>query len=154
MPPGVISCLTGSGKLVGDGAASTTRTSAGATFTGSFDVGFGQLYKKFSREFPKPCIVEMGGKNPAIVMRQRRPRRGGRGRVPIGVRDERPQVLGLLARLRRTATVADEFLDRLQKHDGGDALGDPLDKRDFSGRSRRGPATTTTSASCGGARGG
>ena len=38
----------------------------GVIFTGSFEVGF-HLYKNFARRFPKPVIVEMGGKNPAIV---------------------------------------------------------------------------------------
>src|SRR3712207_9155109 len=40
----------------------------GIVFTGSYEVGF-ELYKSFSTRFPRPCIVEMGGKNPAIVMR-------------------------------------------------------------------------------------
>ena len=41
----------------------------GIVFTGSFDVGF-RLYKSFSTHWPRPCIVEMGGKNPAIVSRR------------------------------------------------------------------------------------
>ena len=41
----------------------------GIIFTGSFEVGFG-LYKSFAKRFPKPVIVEMGGKNPAIVSRK------------------------------------------------------------------------------------
>src|SRR5205807_8196278 len=40
----------------------------GIIFTGSFEVGF-NLYKSFSRRYPKPAIIEMGGKNPAIVSR-------------------------------------------------------------------------------------
>jgi 1-pyrroline-5-carboxylate dehydrogenase len=39
----------------------------GLLFTGSKAVGMG-LIGAFSREFPKPCITEMGGKNPALVM--------------------------------------------------------------------------------------
>src|SRR5947207_2899920 len=38
----------------------------GIIFTGSFEVGW-HLYKNFARRFPKPVIVEMGGKNPAII---------------------------------------------------------------------------------------
>jgi 1-pyrroline-5-carboxylate dehydrogenase len=38
----------------------------GILFTGSFEVGF-DLYKHFAKRYPKPVIVEMGGKNPAIV---------------------------------------------------------------------------------------
>lgn len=39
----------------------------GLLFTGSKTVGMAIL-RRFSREYPKPCITEMGGKNPAIVM--------------------------------------------------------------------------------------
>ena len=39
----------------------------GLLFTGSKSVGM-SLVKGFAREFPKPCITEMGGKNPALVM--------------------------------------------------------------------------------------
>ena len=39
----------------------------GLLFTGSKEVGL-PLLAHFSRDYPKPCIVEMGGKNPAIVM--------------------------------------------------------------------------------------
>ncbi len=31
-------------------------------------MGFKRLYQRFATEFPKPAIVEMGGKNPALVM--------------------------------------------------------------------------------------
>jgi 1-pyrroline-5-carboxylate dehydrogenase len=39
----------------------------GLLFTGSKEVGMGILLR-FAREYPKPCITEMGGKNPAVVM--------------------------------------------------------------------------------------
>ncbi len=39
----------------------------GIVFTGSKSVGM-QLFHNFSRDFIKPVLVEMGGKNPAIVM--------------------------------------------------------------------------------------
>jgi 1-pyrroline-5-carboxylate dehydrogenase len=51
VPPGVISCVPGSGKLIGDGLRDHPDV-AGATFTGSFDVGFGHLYKNFAASFP------------------------------------------------------------------------------------------------------
>ena len=39
----------------------------GLLFTGSKEVGMGIL-RRFTRDYPKPCITEMGGKNPAVVM--------------------------------------------------------------------------------------
>jgi 1-pyrroline-5-carboxylate dehydrogenase len=38
----------------------------GLTFTGSYPVGM-NIYKTFAKDYPKPAICEMGGKNPAIV---------------------------------------------------------------------------------------
>ena len=40
----------------------------GIVFTGSYEVGM-RLFHSFSKTWPRPCIVEMGGKNPAIVSR-------------------------------------------------------------------------------------
>ena len=74
----------------------------GILFTGSFEVGF-DLYKHFAKRFPKPVIVEMGGKNPAIVTQDRGPRRGGRGRHARRLRLQRPEVLGQQPRLRGAA---------------------------------------------------
>jgi 1-pyrroline-5-carboxylate dehydrogenase len=39
----------------------------GLLFTGSKAVGMAIL-RRFARDYPKPCITEMGGKNPAVVM--------------------------------------------------------------------------------------
>ncbi len=51
-------------------APSCARTTGidGIVFTGSYEVGM-DLYRTFSKRFPKPTIVEMGGKNPAVVSR-------------------------------------------------------------------------------------
>lgn len=37
-------------------------------FTGSKDVGLA-IYRGFTAPLPRPCILELGGKNPAIVTR-------------------------------------------------------------------------------------
>ena len=67
VPEGVFNLVMGPGDTVGDELQNHPGID-GIVFTGSYEVGF-ELYKSFSREFPRPCIVEMGGKNPAIVMR-------------------------------------------------------------------------------------
>jgi len=67
LPAGVINFVMGPGDTVGE-ALQTHRGIDGIVFTGSYEVGY-RLYKSFSTLFPRPCIVEMGGKNPAIVMR-------------------------------------------------------------------------------------
>jgi 1-pyrroline-5-carboxylate dehydrogenase len=66
LPAGVFNFLTGPGSTVGDELV-TNQDVNGILFTGSRDVGF-EIYRKFATSYPKPCIAEMGGKNPAIIM--------------------------------------------------------------------------------------
>ena len=65
IPAGVFNFVTGSGAEVGK-ALALHEDVDGVVFTGSKEVGL-DLFKRFSTDFPKPCITEMGGKNPAIV---------------------------------------------------------------------------------------
>ena len=65
VPAGVFNFVTGSGGEVGESLAMHEDVD-GVIFTGSKEVGL-DLFKRFSTEFPKPCITEMGGKNPTIV---------------------------------------------------------------------------------------
>src|SRR4029077_3143927 len=65
VPKGVFHFLSGPGSVVGDEIVNHPDV-AGITFTGSYEVGMG-IYKNFAKDFPKPVICEMGGKNPAIV---------------------------------------------------------------------------------------
>jgi 1-pyrroline-5-carboxylate dehydrogenase len=65
IPAGVFNLVMGPGATVGEELQANPGID-GIVFTGSFDVGF-ELFRRFSTRFPRPCIVEMGGKNPAIV---------------------------------------------------------------------------------------
>lgn len=65
VPDGVINLVMGPGDTVGQELQENPGID-GIVFTGSYEVGF-RLFKSFSTVFPRPCIVEMGGKNPAIV---------------------------------------------------------------------------------------
>ncbi|MBI1748816.1 MAG: aldehyde dehydrogenase family protein [Acidobacteria bacterium] len=66
LPEGVFNYLSGSGRVLGDELATNPDVS-GCVFTGSLDVG-SALYRRFSEKAPRPCITEMGGKNPCIIM--------------------------------------------------------------------------------------
>jgi 1-pyrroline-5-carboxylate dehydrogenase len=68
IPAGVVNLVMGPGDTVGDELQKNPGID-GIVFTGSYDVGF-KLFKSFSTNWPRPCIVEMGGKNPAIVSRK------------------------------------------------------------------------------------
>jgi len=66
VPDGVFNLVMGPGDTVGD-ELQENQGIDGIVFTGSYEVGF-QLFRNFSKRYPRPCIVEMGGKNPAIVL--------------------------------------------------------------------------------------
>ena len=67
LPAGCVNLVMGPGDTVGQEIQENPGIN-GIVFTGSYDVGF-RLFKSFSTLYPRPCIVEMGGKNPAIVSR-------------------------------------------------------------------------------------
>jgi 1-pyrroline-5-carboxylate dehydrogenase len=66
LPSGVFNYVTGRGRVVGE-ALTSHRDLAGLTFTGSYDVGMSLYRKMAAGPHPRPCITEMGGKNPCVV---------------------------------------------------------------------------------------
>ena len=68
LPPGVLNLVTGGGATVGQALIDHLEVN-GIVFTGSKDVGLKILRNNAARPAPRPVITEMGGKNPAIVMR-------------------------------------------------------------------------------------
>jgi acyl-CoA reductase-like NAD-dependent aldehyde dehydrogenase len=68
LPPGVVNLVCGTGDELGAALLHDTRV-AGATFTGSHDVGMAVLRRYAAGAWPRPLIAEMGGKNAAIVTR-------------------------------------------------------------------------------------
>jgi 1-pyrroline-5-carboxylate dehydrogenase len=67
-PDGVVNLVMGPGETVGQELRENPGID-GIVFTGSYEVGM-DLFRTFSSKFPKPTIVEMGGKNPAVVSRK------------------------------------------------------------------------------------
>jgi 1-pyrroline-5-carboxylate dehydrogenase len=65
IPDGVVNFVTGPGDTVGAELEENPGID-GMVFTGSYEVGM-RLYRNFTRDYPRPIITEMGGKNPAIV---------------------------------------------------------------------------------------
>ncbi len=65
VPDGVFNIVCGPGSTVG-AELQENEGIDGIVFTGSYEVGMG-IFRTFSRRYPKPTIIEMGGKNPAIV---------------------------------------------------------------------------------------
>jgi 1-pyrroline-5-carboxylate dehydrogenase len=68
VPDGVFNFVTGPGSTLGQALIENPDV-AGVTFTGSYDVGM-KIYRDFAHgPWIRPTILELGGKNPAIVSR-------------------------------------------------------------------------------------
>jgi 1-pyrroline-5-carboxylate dehydrogenase len=131
LPPGVFNYLSGSGADVGEALLADART-AGVTFTGSVAVGRSILSRMVSGPYPRPCIAEMGGKNPCIVTGTADLERAAAGivRSAYGMGGQK---CSALSRLYVHESVADDLLGRLGR--GIDALriGDPCLRENWLG---------------------
>jgi 1-pyrroline-5-carboxylate dehydrogenase len=68
IPAGVFNIVTGTGESVGQALIDEPGID-GIVFTGSTAVGMKMIRDNGQRRMPRPLILEMGGKNPAIVMK-------------------------------------------------------------------------------------
>ena len=68
LPAGVFNFVTGSGSTVGQELVDNPGID-GIVFTGSKEVGMKLIRDNGARPMPRPLVTEMGGKNPALVMR-------------------------------------------------------------------------------------
>lgn len=66
LPPGVVNVLTGHAEEIGDPLWRHHQVD-GVVFTGSREVGM-RIYRGLAGRYVKPCLMELGGKNAAIVM--------------------------------------------------------------------------------------
>jgi len=68
LPAGVFNYVSGPGSTVGQELVDNPAI-CGWTFTGSYEIGM-QVYRAAAQgPYPRPAIIEMGGKNPTIVSR-------------------------------------------------------------------------------------
>ena len=96
IPAGVVNFITGPGRTAGAELVENENV-AGITFTGSYDVGFKQVYQQFATAYPKPVIVEMGGKNPTIISNKANLDAAAKGVMEIRIRDGRSEMLGVFS---------------------------------------------------------
>lgn len=130
VPPGVFHYLSGPGSVVGDEIVNHPDV-AGITFTGSYEVGMG-IYKNFAKDFPKPAICEMGGKNPTIVTDKADLDKATDGvmRSAFGYGGQK---CSANSRVYVHRSVHDEFLRLLKEKTETIAIGDPLRKENWLG---------------------
>ena len=130
VPAGAFNFISGSGEDVG--ALLTHHPDVdGVVFTGSKAVGW-DLYKDFSTDYPKPCITELGGKNPTIVTRNADLEKAVEGvaRSAFGFSGQK---CSACSRVYVEEPVYDQFMERLTKRTKELVVGDPTDRETYVG---------------------
>lgn len=95
----------------------------GLLFTGSREVGMSVL-RGFERGYPRPCITEMGGKNPALVMASADLEAAAEGvmKSAFGLQGQK---CSACSRVYVHEAVKDRFVELLLEKTRGLVIGDP-----------------------------
>jgi 1-pyrroline-5-carboxylate dehydrogenase len=133
---GVANFITGSGETVGAELAKNPDVD-GITFTGSYEVGF-NLYRDFGRGDPtdrpyvRPCVLELGGKNPTIVTSRADLEKAAEGvmRSAFGLSGQK---CSACSRVYVEKPVKDAFLQKLVEKGKAAKVGDPTERDVFVG---------------------
>ncbi len=131
VPAGVFNYVTGGGATIGQELISNPRVD-GITFTGSYDVGM-HIYKTFAiGQYPRPCIAEMGGKNPAIITARADLDLAAQGvmRSAFGLQGQK---CSACSRVYVDNRVRDQFVTKLLDLTNKIAIGDPTRRENWLG---------------------
>jgi 1-pyrroline-5-carboxylate dehydrogenase len=130
LPSGVFNLVTGSGDVVGAELEENPGID-GMVFTGSYEVGM-KLQRGFIKDFPRPIITEMGGKNPAIVMSSADLDEAAEGvmRSAFGFDGQK---CSANSRVYVHRDVADAFVDKLVEKTRAIRTGDPTERANWMG---------------------
>ena len=130
LPDGVFNLVTGPGETVGAELEDNPGID-GLVFTGSYEVGM-RLYRSFTKDYPRPIITEMGGKNPAIVTANADLDEAAEGvmRSAFGFDGQK---CSANSRVYVEKPVAREFVDRLVEKARGITVGDPTQRENWMG---------------------
>ncbi|MFA6231109.1 MAG: aldehyde dehydrogenase family protein [Rhodanobacter sp.] len=131
LPAGVFNYVSGAGREVGEALVQHPLT-AGITFTGSVPVGRQIMRHMAGGAYPRPCIAEMGGKNPCIVTEHANLDDAATGivRSAYGLGGEK---CSALSRLYVHESVADALIERLQARIAAISIGDPRQREHWLG---------------------
>jgi len=126
VPPGVFNQVNGPGVPVGQEIADNPGVD-GIVFTGSMAVGMKLLRDNGTRPTPRPLIIEMGGKNPALVMRSADLDRASDGvmRSSFGASGQK---CSACSRVYVSREVRDEFVELLVEKTRKIKVGNPLER--------------------------
>jgi len=126
LPDGVANYVTGPGRTLGQTLIDSPEVD-GVTFTGSFDVGM-KIFRDFANgSYVRPTILELGGKNPAIVSRNADLERAAIGivRSAFGLQGQK---CSACSRVYIEEPVYDKLVSRLVELTDKLAVGDPTER--------------------------
>ncbi len=126
LPPGVFNFVTGGGGTVGQELIDNPGID-GIVFTGSKAVGMKLLRDNAARSIPRPVIIEMGGKNPTLVMPSADLDKASDGvmRSAFGAQGQK---CSACSRVYVARDVRQRFLDLLVEKTKKIKAGNPLDR--------------------------
>jgi 1-pyrroline-5-carboxylate dehydrogenase len=130
-PDGVVNFVTGPGSTLGQALVDSKEVD-GATFTGSFDVGM-KMYRDFAqRNYVRPIILELGGKNPAIVSRNANLADAATGiiRSAFGLQGQK---CSAASRVIVEEPVYEDLIGRLKEATEKLVIGDPTERATYIG---------------------
>jgi len=131
LPDGVVNYVTGPGRTVGQALISCVDVD-GVTFTGSFDVGI-RIYRDFAGcNFLRPIILELGGKNPAVVTRHADVERAAVGivRSAFGLQGQK---CSACSRIYVEEPLYDQVVGRIVELTDKLTIGDPTERSVYLG---------------------
>jgi 1-pyrroline-5-carboxylate dehydrogenase len=131
LPEGVFNFVTGPGSTLGQALIDNPDVD-GVTFTGSFDVGMG-IFRDFAKgRYVRPTILELGGKNPAIVSRNADVERAAIGivRSAFGLQGQK---CSACSRVFIEEPLYDTLVNRVVELTNKLAVGDPTDREVYMG---------------------
>jgi 1-pyrroline-5-carboxylate dehydrogenase len=131
VPPGVFNYICGRGEVAGAALVNHPDT-AGITFTGSHEVGMQICRHMSAGAWSRPCIAEMGGKNPVIVSAAADLERATVGimRSAFGLSGQK---CSAASRLYVHESVADALTERLVAALACVSVGDPTRRENWMG---------------------
>ncbi len=131
LPPGAFNFVSGPGSTVGQALQDDPDVS-GWTFTGSYNVGMQVLKGGSKGRYPRPAIIEMGGKNPTIVSKSADVDKAATGvvRAAFGLDGQK---CSACSRVYVQEDVYDEFKSKLVEKTQALKVGDPTERDTFMG---------------------
>ena len=131
IPAGVFNFITGGGSTAGQELIDN-KDIDGIVFTGSKEVGMKLIRDNATRPIPRPLVIEMGGKNPALIMKSADLDKAADGvmRSAFGAQGQK---CSACSRIYVARSIRDEFVRRLVEKTKKIKVGNPLNRDVYLG---------------------